>query len=1346
MVNFHILMILMPHLEHIYSTLSEGIFIDSSYDDEGVITDFNNLETTVSVSPTLTTRIHTIHPKTQILRDPKLAVQTMSKVNKNSEVHALVKQKEDGISISQDKYVAKILKKFDFFSVKSASTPTKTQKPLVKYEEAVDVDIHFIGFRHHFIRDAYEKKLIQVLKIYTDDNVVDLLTKAFDVSSAKDEPLLTKSSSEHDSSQDPRVNLEGTGRNGRDHVNLPHDSPFLGGHASNRAEGSLNLEALSALCTNLSNRVLALETITDAQAKEILTLKARIKKLEKRCKPRQPKDGNAKLDAELDEDMEYIDTKEALNEGRQSTVDTARPDVSTARQELSIATLENTDRPARSILTLKPLSTIDPKDKRKGVLEEPESTKKMTKSDFDAAHIARDEENARQLEVELQAKCMSTRSNSSYLFSSLRDPESLIRQRNLGEPSSLFDFEEVMNDNHNQEPPPQNNNGPPLMVRPNGKAPRTMEELCQPSINGRGRPIAPILIQATYFGLRHHMIQQVQNTCQFHGLPGDDANRHIDKFLEITQHMEQNGVSDDALRLSLFLYSLTHHAIAWYDRLPRNSIHSFDDMMRKFLSKYFSPSMVTKMTSLITSNIELKNMFVQFMKMNTASSSRSGSLPSNTVPNPQEDLKAITTRSGVTLAGPSVSPPPPPSKEPSPVSTSSTPISFPKMPEVTKDTVQPSTKNIQPPVAQTQVPIDEPIVAPKPKSTIPYPSRGNKQKLREKDDNLALKFVEIFRNLHFELSFAFALLHMPKFALMFKSLLNNKEKLFDLATTLMNENCSAVILKKLPEKLGDPGKFLIPCEFPELDECLALEDLDRSTTRPARIAKDVFVKVGKFHFPTDFVVVDYVVDPRVPLILRRPFLRTERALIDVFYEELTLRVYDEAITFKAGFFDNSKSGNPTPILDPIIALSSPSLTHFEGGDFILEDIEACLTSKSIPPRINDTDLDLEGDIHLLEKLLNKDPSSSPLHPKELNVEEIKTVKSSIDEPSELELKELPSYLEYAFLEGTDKLPIIISKDLKDEEKSAHLKVLKSHKRAIAWKISDINGIDPYFCTHKILMEDDFKPTVQDQRKVNPKIHEVIKKDVIKLLDAGLINPISDSLWVSLVHYVPKKGGMTVVENEDNELIPTRCMMAIFHDMIKKMIEVFMDDFSVFGDSFSLCLFHLDKMLQRCEDTNLVLNWEKFHFMVKEGIILGHKYSKSEIEVDRAKVDVIAKLPHPTSVKDHSPLKYLLAKQDAKLRFLLWILLLQELDVIIHDKKGAKNLTADHLSRLENPHQDELEKKEITETFPLETLGMIAFRGDSSTPWISPDLKASRARSFVHHPLELQSLAYGNLIS
>nr|GFA19831.1 DNA-directed DNA polymerase [Tanacetum cinerariifolium] len=213
------------------------------------------------------------------------------------------------------------------------------------------------------------------------------------------------------------------------------------------------------------------------------------------------------------------------------------------------------------------------------------------------------------------------------------------------------------------------------------------------------------------------------------------------------------------------------------------------------------------------------------------------------------------------------------------------------------------------------------------------------------------------------------------------------------------------------------------------------------------------------------------------------------------------------------------------------------------------------------------------------------------------------------------------------------------------------------------------------------------------------------------------------------------------------------MLAIFHDMVEKTMKVFMDDFSVFGNSFENYLSRLDKMLQRCEDTNLSLNWEKSHFMVKEGIILGHKISKNKIEVDRAKVDVIAKLPHPTTVKskmmndaesnytmtekemlavvyafekfrsylimnksivhtDHFALKYL------KARLLRWVLLLQEFDFNVLDTKGAENLAADHLSRLENPYENVLEPKGINETFPLKTLSMVTFHGDSSVPWFA----------------------------
>ncbi|GKF00647.1 hypothetical protein Tco_0027570, partial [Tanacetum coccineum] len=205
----------------------------------------------------------------------------------------------------------------------------------------------------------------------------------------------------------------------------------------------------------------------------------------------------------------------------------------------------------------------------------------------------------------------------------------------------------------------------------------------------------------------------------------------------------------------------------------------------------------------------------------------------------------------------------------------------------------------------------------------------------------------------------------------------------------------------------------------------------------------------KFHFLADFVVVDYDVDPRVPLIPERPFLRMTRALIDVHGEEYSYKYDDELVNRNdvidvtceeyaqevLRVSDSSKSGNPTLSLDPIITISSPSLTPFEGGDFVLEEIEACLTSDSIPPGIDDVYFDPEGDILLLKKLLNDD-LSSPLPLKELNFEELKIIKSSIDDPPELELKDLPSHLEYAFLEETNKLPVIIAKNLKDYERPA----------------------------------------------------------------------------------------------------------------------------------------------------------------------------------------------------------------------------------------------------------------------------------------------------------------------
>nr|GEW11114.1 DNA-directed DNA polymerase [Tanacetum cinerariifolium] len=347
-------------------------------------------------------------------------------------------------------------------------------------------------------------------------------------------------------------------------------------------------------------------------------------------------------------------------------------------------------------------------------------------------------------------------------------------------------------------------------------------------------------------------------------------------------------------------------------------------------------------------------------------SSTSGTLSSNTTPNPKGKMKAITTRSGATYKGP----------------------------------------------------------------LIPTPKKAVEREIEEATDKEQTNFQG---NLHFDISFADALPLMPKFASTIKSLLTNKDKLLELAKIPLNENCSAMLLKKHPEKLGDPGKSLIPCDFLGIDVCHALADLDRSITRPKGFSEDVFVKAGKFHFPTDFVVMDFEADPRVPLILGGSFLRTGRALIDVYGEEITLRVNDEAVTFNLnqttrysstyddfsvnridiidvareeyaqeilGFSSNSSSGNPTSTFEPILSDSFPSLTPFEGSDFILEEIDAYLKDESISPEIDHADCDPKGDICLIEKLLNDDPFQLP--PMDLKQEEIVKAKSSIEEPSELD--------------------------------------------------------------------------------------------------------------------------------------------------------------------------------------------------------------------------------------------------------------------------------------------------------------------------------------------------------
>nr|GEX92645.1 hypothetical protein [Tanacetum cinerariifolium] len=616
--------------------------------------------------------------------------------------------------------------------------------------------------------------------------------------------------------------------------------------------------------------------------------------------------------------------------------------------------------------------------------------------------------------------------------------------------------------------------------------------------------------------------------------------------------------------------------------------------------------------------------FMQNLYNNKASSS--SSLLRNTILNPRNEANAITTRSGVSYNGPLI---PPPVIE--------------KEPEATKDTELPITENVQPPSVHVQDKelVDEAFVVPKPKANFPYPSRLAKEKLREKYDILAAKFMEIFCHLHFELSFADALIHMPKLAPMFKKLLNNKDKLFELTKTPLNEKCFAVVLKKLPEKLGDPGRFLIPY----------------------------------------FVVLDFIADPRVSLILGRPFLSIAHALIDVYEGKIILRHDGQSLTLKCGdtplisynnfeslnkvdlidatceeysqevlrFSDVVASGNPTPYYEPIVLNSSPSLTPFGESDFILEEIENYLNNDSI--KSEDSDFDMEGDLLILEPLLNSNPSPPlpnqkdyfPEAYKDLKVIEPKeNDKSSNDEPPEVKLKDLTPHLEYAFLGDNNKWPVIITKDLSVDEKSALL---------------------------KILLEEDYSPKVQSQRRVNPKIHDVIKKEVENLFDAGLIYPISYSPWVSPIHCVLKKGGMTVITNDENELVLARLVTGWRDQPFELMCDA--SDFAV----GAVLGQRIKKHFRPIHYASKRMNEAESDYTTTEKEMLAVVYA---FEKFHAYLIINKSIVYT----DHSTLKYLFAKKDAKARLLRWILLLQEFNFKVVDTKGAENYAADHLSRLE----------------------------------------------------------------
>ncbi|KAK1698327.1 hypothetical protein QYE76_015024 [Lolium multiflorum] len=422
----------------------------------------------------------------------------------------------------------------------------------------------------------------------------------------------------------------------------------------------------------------------------------------------------------------------------------------------------------------------------------------------------------------------------------------------------------------------------------------------------------------------------------------------------------------------------------------------------------------------------------------------------------------------------------------------------------------------------------------------------------------------------------------------------------------------------------------------EINSC-KLEDIDvviqlanRETISPIGIVRDVEVLCGKIKYPADFLVLGSAASDYCPIIFGRPFLNTCGAIIDCKKEKILTKFAGESYEFNFSKFTKT-----------------PYKVDLPSNDFKMEQ---CASIVLVPNNPLQQHLeDSESEIFRKERdELEEIFLRQPILKHDLPVEDLGTTPPPKEDPV-FDLKPLPDDLKYAHIDDKKIYPVIISSKLTEFEEERLLQILKKHRGAIGYTLDDLKGISPSICQHAINMEDDAKPVVEPQRRLIPKMKEVVRNEVLRLLEAGIIYPIADSRWVSPVHCVPKKGGMTVVPNDNDELIPQRVVVG-----------------------YRMCI-DFRKVNKRCEETNLVLNWEKCHFMVNEGIVLGHKISERGIEVDRAKVEAIEKMPYQRDVKD---------------------------------RKGADNPVVDNLSRLENIAYDPVP---VNDSFPNEQLAVIKFR-------------------------------------
>ncbi|CAM8969506.1 unnamed protein product [Rhodiola kirilowii] len=706
---------------------------------------------------------------------------------------------------------------------------------------------------------------------------------------------------------------------------------------------------------------------------------------------------------------------------------------------------------------------------------------------------------------------------------------------------------------------------------------------------------------------------------------------------------------------------------------PSNQNKSLEDMMKELMAsnQQINTTLNQYMAKTDGAITDLQKQISQMATTVSMLEGNTGRLPSQTIQNPKGNVSAVTLRSARKTAEPA---------EDEPEDEAAEPSTF----------VQDETRPDLVPSAEAARPVQVPIIE---NSNVQVPLPFPVQVRAPKKYVMDKEVWELFSKVEINIPLLEAIRQIPRYSKFLKELCTNRRRGTQPDEELMSRNVSAVLQRKLA---------------------------DRSCKQPEGKIEDVLVQVGELVFPADFYVLKMEHSSptdHAPILLGRPFLKTSKMKIDCDTGTLTMEVKDERISFD--IFRAMKhpteyeSVHALDTLDDLVQEVHPE----RSTDPLEQVIEEAVYSPEDSYEHTEAILDVLDQLEI----------GQPLTPR-YEVNAVRLFKSQVCLPSvvqapTVELKPLPSHLKYAFLGEDSTLPVIIKSGLEADQERRLIGVLTEHKLAIGWTLADIKGISPAVCMHRILLDDGAKPLREPQRRLNPIMMEVVQKEIQKLLDADVIYPISDSQWVSPVHVVPKKIGITVEKNAEGEMVTTRvkngwrmcidyrklnavtrkdhfplpfidqmldrlagkpyfCFLdgfsgynqipiapedqekttftcpfgtfafrrmsfglcnapgtfqrvvtSIFSDMIGSFIEVFMDDFTVHGDTFDACLDNLSTVLARCVSMNLVLNYEKCHFMVTHGVVLGHIVSHEGIEVDKPKIDLIVTLPYPSTVRD-----------------------------------------------------------------------------------------------------------------